>query len=45
LGLAGVALAAMLHRDGAARAEEPATAAWRPPDGRPHFPPRAKNVI
>jgi hypothetical protein len=45
MGLAGVALAAMLHRDGAARAREPAPAGWSPPDGRPHFSPRAKNVI
>lgn len=40
-GLAGVALASMLHRDGIAR-EEPG---WKPPNGQPHFPPRAKSVI
>jgi len=39
-GLAGVALTAMLHRDGFA-SEVP----WSPPDGKPHFPPKAKNVI
>jgi hypothetical protein len=37
MGFTGLALGAMLHRDGAARADE-----W---DGRPHFTPRAKNVI
>ncbi len=40
-GLAGVALAALIDRD--ARAGE--TSAWRPPDGTPHFPAKAKNVI
>jgi hypothetical protein len=40
LGFAGLAVGAMLHRDAAASA-----AAWTPPDGRPHFPPRAKSVI
>jgi len=38
-GFAGLALAAMLHRDGWSR--EAAT----PSDGRPHFAPRAKQVI
>src|SRR5213596_190848 len=39
----GLVLGAMLQRDGtpAARADE----VWRPPDGKPHFPPRAKSVI
>src|SRR5689334_19068984 len=32
----------MLHRDGVARAAEDD---WSPPDGRPHFAPRAKSVI
>jgi hypothetical protein len=41
LGFAGVALAAMLERDG--RGAEPNE--WRPPDGKPHFPPKAKSVI
>ncbi|MFO0912910.1 MAG: DUF1501 domain-containing protein [Pirellulales bacterium] len=39
-GLAGVALTAMLHRDGWANGP-----AWLPPDGRPHIAPRAKSVI
>ncbi len=42
-GFAGLALGAMLQRDGDARAE--AESAWSPPDGLPHFAPRAKNVI
>ena len=41
LGFTGLALSAMLERDGFG-AE---TAEWRPPDGRPHFAPRAKSVI
>ncbi len=47
MGLSGVALAAMLDRDGLARAEEsePDATGWKPPDGRPHFTPEAKNVI
>lgn len=32
----------MLHRDGRVRANEPA---WAPPDGKPHFTPKAKSVI
>src|SRR5688572_19063969 len=39
-GLFGIALASLLQRD--ARAHDPA---WSPPDGRPHFPPKAKSVI
>ncbi|MFO0891648.1 MAG: DUF1501 domain-containing protein [Isosphaeraceae bacterium] len=35
MGFGGLVLSAMLHRDGMAGE----------PDGRPHFPPRAKNVI
>src|SRR5882762_8665896 len=42
MGFTGLALGAMLHRDGIARA---ATAGWMPPDGRPHFAPKAKRVI
>lgn len=38
-GCAGVALASLLARD--SRAES----AWSPPDGKPHFAPKAKNVI
>ena len=40
LGFTGLALGAMLHRDGVAE-----NAVWRPPDGRPHFAPKAKSVI
>jgi hypothetical protein len=40
LGFTGLALGAMLHRDGLADG-----GAWTPPDGRPHFVPKAKNVI
>ncbi|HEU4751748.1 MAG TPA: DUF1501 domain-containing protein, partial [Armatimonadota bacterium] len=40
MGFTGLALAAMLQRDGYA-----GTADWAPPDGRPHFPPKAKSVI
>src|SRR5262245_53604641 len=36
-------MGARLHRDGIARADAPA--AWTPPDGRPHFTPRAKSVL
>ncbi len=43
MGFVGLALGAMLHRDGMVRASEPA--AWSPPDGRPHFAPKAKSVI
>jgi hypothetical protein len=39
-GFASLALAAMLHRDGVAR-----EGAWAPPDGQPHFAPKAKSVI
>src|SRR5204862_4753339 len=40
LGFTGLALAAMLHRDGRAADNK-----WAPPDGQPHFPPKAKSVI
>ena len=36
LGFTGLALGAMLHRDGRA-----SSAVWTPPDGKPHFPPKA----
>ena len=42
LGFTGIALGAMLFRDGLARASE---GAWQAPDGKPHFKPRAKSVI
>jgi hypothetical protein len=40
LGFTGLALGAMLHRDGFAN-----DAGWRPPDGKPHFEPKARSVI
>src|SRR6266508_6368164 len=43
MGFTGLALGAMLHRDGVARAD--AAAPWSPPDGQPHFPPKAKSII
>ncbi|WP_435017213.1 DUF1501 domain-containing protein [Tundrisphaera sp. TA3] len=43
MGFTGLALGAMLQREGVARADE--TGLWTPPDGKPHFAPRAKNVI
>src|SRR5881275_397745 len=43
MGFTGLALGAMLLRDGIARASAPAT--WAPPDGKPHFRPKAKSVI
>ena len=43
MGFAGLALGAMLHKDGVARAND--EVAWSPPDGRSHFAPRAKHVI
>ena len=42
-GFVGLALGAMLHRDGIARGDEPT--GWTPPDGKPHHTPRAKRVI
>jgi hypothetical protein len=41
MGFTGLALAAMLHRDGYASTG----AAWVPPDGKPHLPQKAKSVI
>jgi hypothetical protein len=43
MGFTGLALGAMLFRDGVARAEPGRP--WSPPDGRPHFAPKAKSVI
>jgi hypothetical protein len=40
MGFTGLALGAMLFRDGVARAQDHA-----PPDGKPHHPPKAKSVI
>ncbi len=42
MGVAGMVLGAMLHRDGIARADDPG---WTPPNGLPHFAPKAKSVI
>jgi hypothetical protein len=43
MGFTGLALGAMLHRDGVARAD--AEGEHQPPSGQPDFAPRAKNVI
>lgn len=43
LGFTGLALGAMLANDGVLRASEPET--WQPPDGQPHFTPKAKSVV
>lgn len=43
MGFTGLALGAMLARDGIVRADPGAD--WRPPDGKPHFEPKAKSVI
>ncbi|HEY1189015.1 MAG TPA: DUF1501 domain-containing protein [Gemmata sp.] len=40
-GFSGLALAAMLHRDGYSAG----SGKWAPPDGKPHFAPKAKSVI
>ncbi|MEO8426652.1 MAG: DUF1501 domain-containing protein, partial [Verrucomicrobiota bacterium] len=44
MGFTGLALSAMLFRDGIARADS-ASSGWHPPEGRPHFPAKAKSVI
>ncbi|MFO0847537.1 MAG: DUF1501 domain-containing protein [Gemmataceae bacterium] len=41
MGFTGLALGAMLARDGVARDDVP----WVPPDGKPHFAPKVKRVI
>jgi hypothetical protein len=43
MGFVGLALGAMLHRDGVAAGQT--QHGWLPPDGKPHFPPRANRVI
>lgn len=43
MGFTGLVLGSMLHKDGVARAD--ASAGWAPPDGLPHFAPKAKSVI
>ncbi|MEO8350357.1 MAG: DUF1501 domain-containing protein [Chthoniobacteraceae bacterium] len=44
MGFTGLVLGSMLFRDGVARAAE-TEGAWHPPDGKPHFTPKAKSVI
>ncbi|MFO0822348.1 MAG: DUF1501 domain-containing protein [Gemmataceae bacterium] len=41
-GFSGLALAAMLHKDGFASGD---AEKWSPPDGKPHHTPKAKSVI
>jgi hypothetical protein len=43
MGFAGLALTAMLQRDGVLQADDDAP--WSPPDGKPHFAPKVKRVI
>ena len=43
MGFTGLALGAMLSRDGVVRASDDPT--WSPPTGQPHFAPKAKSVI
>ena len=43
MGFTGLASGSLLARDGVARAD--AAGKWAPPDGKPHFAPKAKNVI
>lgn len=43
LGFTGLALGAMLARDGIVRGSEAPN--WEPPDGNPHFTPKANSVI
>jgi hypothetical protein len=42
MGFTGLALGSMLFRDGIVRAD---AGRWAPPDGKPHFTPKAKSVI
>src|SRR5829696_2689940 len=44
MGFTGLVLGAMLQRDGIVKASDVASA-FTPPDGKPHFAPRAKRVI
>jgi len=45
MGFTGVALGALLFKEGIAKAADPHALAWRPPDGKPHHAPKAKSVI
>lgn len=42
-GFTGLALGAMLQRDGIVRADD--SESWSPPDGKPHHAPKSKSVI
>ncbi len=42
MGFTGLVLGSLLYQDGIAKA---ATGGWKPPDGKPHFAPKAKRVI
>ena len=44
MGFTGLALGALLARDGIS-ATTPTHGIWTPPDGKPHFAPKAKRVI
>ena len=44
MGFTGLALGSMLNGEGIARAATTASG-WVPPDGKPHFAPKAKRVI
>ncbi len=44
MGFTGLALSALLFKDGGLRAQE-APSGWHPTDGKPHFAPQAKSVI
>jgi Protein of unknown function (DUF1501) len=43
MGFSSLALGAMLARDGVGRAND--SQDWQPPNGEPHFPPKAKSVV
>ena len=43
MGFTGLVLSALLDRDGSA--STPSAVPWSPPDGQPHFTPKAKRVI
>lgn len=43
LGFTGLALGSMMAQDGVVKANE--AEAWLPPDGQPHFAPKAKSVV
>ncbi len=45
MGFTGLALGALLFREGIARGTPPGQREWTPPDGKPHFAPKAKSVI